>query len=1099
MSLTAFTLKKKTVVLAILSVAMAFGVIKYFTMPRRSDPVFTIRVARVTTSWPGAPADRIEQLITAPLEEEISSLAEVDTVSSANTTGLSVISVELADSVPVESIQETWEKVRAKVENLRASLPPEANDPIVNDQFGDTAVMLFAVYEKPSKDKRRYSMRSLETIADRIRERIAGMDKVASARLDGVQPEVIHLETSRGNWANLKITLTELQKLISDRNTTASGGSLETTRSRVGILPAGEFDAVQQIETLVIDHTDSGAPIYLRDIGLRAQREYQDPATTFTRYGDARGNAPCILVSFTMKKGAKITELGPRVRRLIANLQDREKLIPPDIAVDVVFDESVFVAGKISDFTSNVIQAIVIVIVVAMLMAGLRSALVMAAAIPFVMVISIGVSSMFGVDLEQMSIASLIIALGLLVDNAVVVCDNVRRFQKEGYSRLDSVIKGVEQIQYPILMGTLTTVFAFLPLAFALSGSGSEYIYSIPVVVSTTLLVSWVLALTVTPLMAYWVIRPSKDGTSAHSPLQRVGMLINRLRKGKPGLSLAEGYGKVINTFLGVKPLVIGLTVLLLVGVLLLPVAPGFFPNDERDVFYVDIWLPEGSSVEQTEKAARKVEKLLQKLSLAPDDKDGVQRLASYYTTIGGSGPKFTLGVSPQPPQSNFSQIVIRTTDPKLTDQYVNDLRVATAAEVPGARILIRKLALGPPVDFPIAIRINGGGTSQTGFASEKELRRQSQMLQGALASLKGVRDVHDSWGQPGHEVYVDTDPDQANLASVTNSSVANSFAAYYSGFFLTTYREGDHTIPVYLRLSPEQRKTIPDPRTVFVEGKWGKVPVDSVADISLRRRVTRIERRNQNRVIEVRAAVSEGFRASEVLNSAQEKIDQLENALPPGFWYEIAGENEKASESATEMGSAFGIALILIILCLIVQYNSLIKPFVVLSTVPMGVAGGLFGLWVTDNALGFMPMLGLVSLAGIVVNSGILYLEFADEYIRQKLESKQGLAVVGEKHYNGLSRKVFRQCLADAGSTRLLPIVLTVSTTVGGLIPLALFGGPLWEGMAYLLIAGLLVATVLTLLVLPIIYALAVEWFGVTMVSVPDKPSQEASRASEA
>ncbi len=1098
MSLPRFTLTHRSVILAAIIVAMTLGVVKYLTMPRRADPEFTVRTAIVQTQWPGVEAERVEQLITFPLEKEISSLDEVDVVRSTTWTGQSVIYVELLDEVDVDKIQETWEKLRARVDKVRPNLPAGAGDPVVNDDFGDTSIMLLAVHEKPGTGDRHYSMRDLEVIADGIYEKISLLEAVAKVEISGVQPEAIYLETSRGNWANLDMKMSQLESLLQARNIYATGGSIETDRTRFGVLPTGEFDAVAQIESIVVSRDASGAPIYLKDLGINVRRGYQDPPPVRARFGNVDGNMPCIVVSFTIKSGYKVTDLGPQVIQLIEDLQQTGKVIPPDIDVDVVFDEAVFVNDKIASFTTNVGQAIVIVIAVALIMVGLRQATVMAAAIPFVMVISIGIFAMIGVDLEQMSIASMIIALGMLVDNAVVVSDNVGRFQREGYSRFESVAKGVEEVQGPLLMGTLTTVFAFLPMAFFLPGAGGEYVFSIPAVVSITLLTSLVLALTITSLMAYWILRPPKKGQAeSKSPLAKVGELFNRLlrRKTASGPSMLDRYASLVRGCLAAKPLVLLIVAGLLVGAVMLPVGSQFFPDDIRDILYIDIWLPEGTSVEATNRASRQVEQILRDLSPIEHDGKNVERLRSYYASIGGSGPRFALGVDPSPQQTNFAQIIVRTTDPLLTDKYVEDIRAAARKAVPGARVIPRKLALGPPTDAPIGIRIFGTSSTNPGFADDAELRRQAAKFKKFLASTDGTWDIHDVWGDIGYQFDVDIDNDKANLASVTNAAVADSFTAYYSGHYLTTYREVDHTIPVYFRLPPDERGKILDSRTIFVQGAAGKLPVDSIAKTKSRRITTKIERRDKNRMIEVRARVESGLLANDVLAGAMPKIRELAATLPPGYYYEIGGEQEDTDDAQDDVAAVFGGGAVLIILLLIVQYNSFVKPFVVLLTVPMGAIGAFFGLWVTGNPLGFMPLLGLVSLAGIVVNSGILYVEFADTLILRKLLAGEGLAKPGEKNCNGLDRETFRRCLAEAGKIRLLPIVLTASTTIGGLLTLAFFGGPMWEGMAYLLIFGLAAATVLTLLVLPTIYAAAVEYLGVKLVPIPTKDDEQSDK----
>jgi len=1067
MSLPRFAIQKTAITMTVVVLALVLGISQYFSMSRRADPAFTSRQCTITTVWPGVEAERVERLVTAPLEREVSQLSEVDYVRSTTTTGLSVIYVTLPDALPVDAIQETWERVRGKVDIVRPTLPPGTRDPEVNDDFGDSAAILLAVHE-PIADGReqRYSPRELRTIASRIDERLFQIDGVSKTSLHGDRREAIYVETDPAVWASSALTISDLESLLAARNIRTPGGSLDTDKVRVGVQPSGEFTSVQEIGSVIVAGSDTGTPIRLSDAGFRVRRDYEDPPRHVVRYGDTSGDAPAIIVSAWMQDGFKVTDLGPEIVATVERMKAIDQTIPADIEVRVVFDEATFVDAKIRDFVINVLQAIGIVVAVAFVMAGPRSAIVMALAIPFVMITSIGISATAGVALEQMSIASLIIALGMLVDNAVVVCDNTKRFMEEGLAPRAAAVRGVEQIMFPTLMGTLTTVCAFAPMAFFLQGARQEFVFSIPFVVSTTLLTSWVLAMTLTTLAASWIIRPSEGRIT--TPLGLVGKLLFGKREGNPVL---DGYAGVLRGLLRVKGLVITSLVAMFVGAALLPVGNEFFPDDLRDLAYVDVWLPEGASLERTDSAASEVEELIRELSPS----DGVERLASMYTSVGGSGPRFSAGVSPTPPTANFAQIILQTTDPRATSAFVEDIRREAASRIPGVRVIPRKLALGPPVDSPVAVRVYARGFEDPGFGDEWTLRRVGDDIERVFRNTPGMWDVHGTWLDRGYQFDVDIDPDRANAAGVTNQSIAQTLSAYYSGHLLTTFRDGDDQIPVYFRLPPEQLSLDTPPQAIFVEGAAGKVPIDAVATIDLRRGLTRIERREQNRVLEVRAKVEPGYLANGRLAAARPGLSEIEDALPEGVWLEDAGTLAESAKSQREFVLAFGAGVLLIVVCLVVQYNSIVKPIIVLTTVPMGAIGAFVGLYVMGYPLGFMPLLGLVSLAGIVVNSAILYIEFADSAVADRRKTL-GTPAAGARLVAGLPRDEFRSCLAEAGKIRLPAILLTACTTVGGLIPLALFGGPMWEGMATLLIFGLSIATAMTLLALPVVYAFFAE-----------------------
>lgn len=1080
MNIAAFALKNRAVMMLAALILVTYGVVSYQTMPRRADPAFTIRACQVVTQWPGAPAEKVEQLVTDPIEQAVESIDEVDTITSTSRTGQSVISVELQESVGGDEIQQIFDEIRAKVANVQ--MPTRDVEPFVNSDFADTAVQLIAVYQtQEGAAARPYSPREMELIAETIKDQLKLVEGVASVELYGVQEEAIFIEAGAAEWSQVEVTVSQLADLLEARNIVAPGGSLDTGRTRYNIHPSGAFDAVEDIRRVTVAADErSGTPVLLSDLGLTVRRGYTDPARSIVRFGDPdEGPRDAIVIAYTMKAGTNSVALGQAITQRLDDIRDRDKLIPRDIGLHIVADEPTFVQEKVTGFSANVAQAILIVVIIAFLMVGLRIALVMAASIPIVLFSAIGLSRFFGVELEQMSIAALIIALGMLVDNAIEVCDNTHRLQREGVSRLRSVTEGVRQVAFPVLMATGTTVAAFLPMVFMLSGNSAEYIYSIPVVVSITLLVSWLNAMTLMAVLAYWFIRPSKDGKHRRAPLELFGALLMRIRHPKGVPADAPGftdlYGRAAAICIRAKWLTLLVAAAMLVGSLMLPVGSQFFPQDNRDLFYIEVVLPEGASIAQTNAAMQTVEDTL--LRLGDNGKMSPQRLAGYYAHAGGGAPRWYLSLSPEPPTSNYANILVRTTDARHTPTLVADLRAELAGKVPGARILVSQLSLGPPLDSPIAVRIYGNGPA-TDLA---QLRQQAGRLAEVMRGTDGTDDVHDLWGNLGSELYVDVDPAAANLAGgLTEQHVAASLQAYASGQKLTEYREGDHTVPVYFRLREEDRDDPADLASMYVEGPGGKIPIGQVAEVYPRQTDIKIIREDRNRMIEVRSKVEPGLLANSILADMMPGIDALAADLPPGYRLEVRGEQYESSKASSSFIMSFLVSFAGIVMCLVIMYNGFVKPIVILLTLPLAAAGSLFGLWLMDTALGFMPMLGLVSLAGIVLNTGIIYIEFAEHRIREtKAHNKpDDRAKPGEKNVAGLTRAAFHRCLVEAGKMRLLPIMLTTLTTVGGLIPLALSGGPMWEGLAYVLIFGLLIATFLTLLVLPALYAVFAENF---------------------
>lgn len=1113
MNLPEFAVRHKPVVLTLVLILIAWGVISFQTMPRREDPEYTVRTCAVITPWPGAPAQKVEELVTDKLEKALDTIEEVDVVRSTSTNGLSEIYVDVEDWVSGDSIDNAWDKVRAEVS--RVSMPDPNIQAIVNDSFGDTDILVLAVYQKPLEgeteilESNRYTRRQLELVSEDIRDSLRLLDGVSKVNLFGNEQEAIYLETEMDNWSQIDLTIDELQQLLEARNIVASGGTIESEVGRYFVKPGGEFDSIDEIQSIIVNSgSETGAerPVYLKDVGISLTRDYEDPPGRICRYGDAHTSATAIMVTLQMKSGANIVDICDAANARIDLMQNIEKSLPADIAVVPVSDQSTNVRKKISDVVSNVIGAIVIVVIIVFIFVGFRTAMVMAANIPVVVLSAIALITVFDVQLEQISLASIIIALGLLVDNAVQVCDQARTNQLNGMNPTDAAVSGANTLSMAMLSGTATTVAAFFPMLLALEGNTQEYIYSLPVTLSVTLGISWVLAMTFCVILASWFIRAPKDPSKPSTPIEFVISTIGSLLPKKKAENTDDSKSMIDTVFFAVAGIAIRFKTITIVGSFLLlgwalqlNVGSEFFPKDLRDQFAVQIWLPENATIEQTSEVTAEVEAILRELSHKPEGAEGnPERIQSMRSIIGGGGSRWYLSWNPEGTKANFAEILVRTNDPLETPWLAQRLReVAEAGDkelgikpVSGARVIPRELFLGPATD-PIALRVNG-----MGFADMQQLGQAAERLKALLRAQEGTWDVYDTWGIPSFQLRVDLDQAKANLAGVTNASVAHSLNAYFSGQQLTTYREGDHLVPVYLRLKKttdaesevsSSLESLANLKTAYVEGARDKIPLGTIAEITPRWETARIERYDLNRMIEVRSQVEPGARGNDIVKAvlASDEFKQLEADLPPGYFIEIGGSLENSQEGSEQLAVCLAISLLSIILILVIQYNGISKPIIILMTLPLALIGALPGLYYTGNPLGFMPQLGILSLFGIVLNTGIIFIEFADQLVAEGIKKSDGTGPV-----LGMQRKEFYNCLISAGRQRLMPIFLTTSTTIGGLLPLAISGGPLWEGMAWCMIFGLIIATLLTLLVVPALYAFFVEVFRTKPVQVETTPT---------
>ena len=504
----------------------------------------------------------------------------------------------------------------------------------------------------------------------------------------------------------------------------------------------------------------------------------------------------------------------------------------------------------------------------------------------------------------------------------------------------------------------------------------------------------------------------------------------------------------------------------LLVLLMQLPVAQEFFPLTQRNQFAVNIYLPESASFEQTNKVAQKVEEVIRKVS-SSSDKWGQerQRLRNMRTIVGGGGSRWYLSWEPEFIQPNFAEILIQTTDGKLTHEFAEDLRKAVQKgneeleiePIVGARVVPIELLLGPPAD-PVVLRVVGDG-----YADMSLMRSAADRVKAMVDAEPNTWDVNDSWGVATQQLFIDVADDRSGVTGVRNSEIAASLDAFYSGRLLTHYRENNRLIPVYFRLRPEDRRSMAEMSGMFIETRSGKIPLSAVADIVPQWRPSKIDRRNGNRTIEVRSQIVAGASGNDITQRVfqSKEMDSLRADLPPGMKIEVGGALEEAQSAQGQMLASFGMSFVAIIVLLIFQFSSLFRMSIIMATLPLALGGALMGLWFTNNSLGFMPQLGILALFGIVLNAAILFVEFADQLIRKR---------ANEDH--PIPKNDFIATLIKAGQQRFTPIFLTTATTVGGLIPLATAGGPLWIGMAWLLIFGLIFATMLTLFIIPVLYS---------------------------
>jgi multidrug efflux pump len=1126
---------------------LVWGFFGYFSMPQRKDPDIPIRAAAVSITWPGASAERIEQLVTRRVEETISGNPKIDKITSNTRSSVGLVIIELQKNVTDPGKQ--FDDIKMKLDSLK-DLPHGASTSFIKD-FGDTATLLLTVasprvseveialrargvrealaqvrpagagrvaltvgfpktvppavvrppfqmfrryaeeagaltdvryFEGPGfigadaasswDDARliglvdtfvserlraselhpdlwrpfivrdpgqiearlgaaagdRYSYRELKDYTDLIKRTLLAVNVVAKVDLSGNLPERVYLDYSQERLASYRIKTSQLSDIIEARNITLPGGVLEIGDKNMRIDPSGEFRSEKEIGDVLIPVSEGQGAVYLRDVA-DVVRAYQSPARylNFFSHPEPDGTwtrTRAVTLSVQMRAGEQIDKFAVKVDAALDELKQR---LPDDLILARTSDQPRQVEENIHLFMASLYEAVALVVLVSLI--GFwewRSALLMALAIPITLAMTFGMMYMLGIDLQQVSIASLIIALGLLVDDPVVAGDAIKRSLADGQPPVVAAWLGPTKLATAILYATITNIVAYLPFLL-LSGDTGKFMYSLPIVIGASLVASRLVSMTFIPLLGYYLLRPKAEPSIEER--RKVGFAAQYYRV---GMWAIQHRWRVAA----------GALVFLVVGLGLgKQLKQQFFPKDLSYLFYVDVWLPEDAPLMSTHRAVRETESIVREV--------GGEKLAYVTTFLGGGAPRFWNTVTPEQQQGNYAQILVEVKDKHDTAHLVGPLQKELSSRVAGATIDVRELEAGGGVGIPISIRISGEDIPT--------LRRLAEGVKDIFRAQEYARRIRDDWGAESFEVKLKIDADKANMSGLTNLDVAAASSTAMNGYQVSTLREGDEQIPIVARMKMEERAQLSDVQNLYVFSSQGsqKVPLQLVSSIDYGLSTEKVQRRNQFRAITVSAFPTEGRLSSEVLMPVKEKIEAYGRALPPGYTLEIGGEYEKQVEGFGELAMVMLISVGMIFIALVIQFKHAIKPFIVFAAIPFGIVGALFALWVMGAPFGFTGFLGVASLVGVIVSHVIVLFDFIEE-----------------KHAEG---EPLEQALLDAGIMRLRPVLITVGATVIALFPLAAHGGPLWEPLCYAQIGGLTMATFVTLLLVPVLYAIFV------------------------
>ncbi|MGF1510325.1 MAG: efflux RND transporter permease subunit [Myxococcota bacterium] len=1017
MNLTELAHKNRPLVGMVALALMFFGLVSYFALPAREDPKITIREAVITTDYPGLSAERIELLVTKTIEEAVREVSEVEEIRSVSMPGRSIIHVEVFDRY--FDLEQIWDDVRKRVERITQELPEGTSKPIVNDDFGDVAV-LTAALRAPD-----FTMGQMFDMGKHLRDRLHGVEGTKRVELLGVQEERIFIELENARMDELGISNQLLAETLRQQNVIRPGGRVDSgTRSFI-IQPTGNFRSVDDIEETLIRSPATGQLIPLADIA-EVSRSLIDPPDRKVYFNGDRA----ILLSVAMLDGFSVLDFGHRVR---ARLTELEQTLPIGYSVDVLTFQPEQVGKAVFGVTWSVLQTLVIVLAVVILFLGVRVGLIVGSIVPGVMLTTLALMNFFDMTLQRMSLATLVIALGLLVDNGIVIAEDFRRRLEDGLDRDQALRTTGKELAVPLLTSTLTTILVFLPLMLAQHVSG-EYTRSISLVILISLLSSWVFAMTLTPLLCHRFIKggngSNRTGTKRRDLTQRIFD------------AMTGPYERILRVFLKRRWLflgaMVGLLAVSLAGMSMVP--KRFFPDSDRTQLLAYIDLPAGVSSRTTDAAMERVMKRM-------DGEEVLSHIRNYATYVGFGGPRFVLSLTPVDPAPNQAVMLFDVDGATHMPESRRGLQRMFDAHFPGMRVQVVPMFLGPSDSTKIEIQVQGPDATT--------LYQTGAKLESLLAEVPGAWGIKNDWQNRTTTVVVDVDQARARRADVTSADVARSMETFFSGRQATEFREDDDVFPVVLRATSSERHDLDRLRTLVIQsaGSDASVPLEQVAEVRIQNDFGRVHREGLNRTLTVEGR-NRMMTAEDMVPIIEPELSRISESLPPGHQIEFDGVVEQSVESQSALMANVPLCIGLIAILLVGQFNSFRRPIIIFSTIPLLLVGAVTGLLALNATFGFMEILGLYSLAGIVINNAIVLIDRID------IERHEG----GQDDF---------EAVVSACVRRLRPIVMTTVTTILGLLPLIIAQDALFYGMASVIAFGLLVGTVLTLGVVPVLFSL--------------------------
>ncbi|QLG89540.1 efflux RND transporter permease subunit [Chitinibacter bivalviorum] len=1014
-NLSAWALKHQSLILYLMAVLSLAGILAYTQLGQKEDPEFTFKAMVVRSFWPGASASEVEQQVTDKLEEAVQGIGYIDFTKSYSRAGESLITIMLYEHVRAKEVNDAWYQVRKRINDAKGKLPQGVSGPFFNDEFGETYGSLYAFTADG------FSYAELKKYVERVRTELLRIHDVNKATLIGPQDEKIYVQYSSAKLATMGVTPFQVNQVLAATNTVTPAGVVEGQDERVFLRVTGGFDAVDTIKN---------TPITLNERTFRVGdvadvfRANINPAVSAMRFGlQGQHGENAIGLGISMKPGGNVLAMGQQIDETLAKMK---RDLPVGIEFHAVSDQPAVVKNAVHIFMKSLLEAVVIVLAVSFLSLGWRTGIVVALSIPLVLALTFLFMKVFNLELQRISLGALVIALGLLVDDAIIAVEMMALKLEEGWDKFRAATFAYTSTAFPMLTGTLITAAGFLPVGLAKSNAG-EYTFSIFAVVGLALILSWVVAVLFTPYMGYHLLPENLKPHGSHDA---------------HGGKFYQGFRRAVTWCITYRKTTIALTggaFVISVVLFALVVPKQFFPASSRPELMVDLWMPYTASYEATEREVKKIEAIMLK---DPD----VVTVTSY---IGVGSPRYYMPLDEQMPNLNFGQLTVMTKNEHVRENVLKRINTLFANDFAGVRGRVTRLENGPPVGYPVQFRIIG--------EDQSKLKQIAELVAEKMRAHPNLRQVHTDWGEQVKVVRLDIDQDKLRQLGLTSQQLAQTLQMSVSGVTATQLREDNLLIDVVSRLEDKERTQLDFlenlPIALPMENTVGRsVPLSQIAKFSLENEESIIWRRNRVPALTVRADVS-GAQAPDVSMALLPAMKAIEATLPVGYHIEAGGTLEASKTSQDSIAAVMPLMLIVVMTLLMLQLQSIQRMLMVLLTAPLGMIGVTMALLIFQAPFGFVATLGVIALSGMIMRNSVILMDQIEQDI-----------AAGAAPWNAV---------IDSAVRRFRPIMLTALAAILAMIPLT--RDTFWGPMAIAIMGGLFVATVLTLLFLPALYA---AWF---------------------